>query len=86
MNISDIKREALAYKEELLAAKEDLDKVSNIQGSIATGLSDLNSDILDMDNEPKAPKAKKEPQEVTFAKKSKKSKKDISKQEDEVDV
>ena len=83
MNISDIKREALAYKEELLAAKEDLDKVSNIQGSIATGLSDLNSDILDMDNEPKTPKAKKEPQEVTFAKKPKKNK---SKQEDEVDV
>jgi len=81
MNMSDIKREALAYKEELLAAKEDLDK-----GSIATGLSDLNSDILDMDNEPKAPKAKKEPQEVTFAKKPKKSKKDISKQEDEIDV
>jgi len=83
INVSDIRREALAYKEELLNAKDSLDKVSNIQDSITTGLSGLNDDILSMDDEPKTPKVAKEPQEVTFAKKPKKKK--LNK-EDEVDV
>jgi len=83
INISDIKREALAYKEELLNAKEGLDKVTNIQDTITTGLADLNDDILSTDDEPLAPKADKKPQEVTFSKKTKKKK---SKKEDEADV
>jgi len=83
INVSEIKKEALAYKEELLNAKDELDKVSNIQDTISSGLSNLNDDILSMDDEPKVPKEAKKPQEVTFAKKSKKKK---SKKEDEVDV
>lgn len=73
LDVSDIKREALAYKQELLKAKEDISQVGNIKNDIATGLSNLNNDVLSMDDDiPKAPKATKNPQEVTFAKKKKK--------------
>jgi len=65
IDVSDIKKEALAYKQELLDAKEDISQVGNIK-----------DDILSMDEEtPKAPKASNKPQEVTFAKKKKKKKK-----------
>jgi len=74
IDISDIKNEALAYKQELLKAKEDISQVGNIKGDIASGLSNLNDDLLSMDD--KTPKAAKEPQEVTFAKKKKKKKKE----------
>ncbi len=71
MNVSEIKQEALAYKKELLDAKEKLDKVTDTS-SIGTTLSDLSSDILDdieSDSEPKKPEIKEE--KVTFAKKKK---------------
>jgi sec-independent protein translocase protein TatB len=73
MNVSDIKKEALAYKQELLNATKDLNQV----GNITTGLSNLNDDILNMDdNKLKTPKAVKKPKEVTFAKKKKKKEKE----------
>jgi sec-independent protein translocase protein TatB len=69
MNVSDIKKEALAYKEELLNATEGLNPVSDI----TTGLSNLNKDITSMDDKKlKAPKAVKKPEKVTFSKKKKK--------------
>jgi len=86
INMTDIKREALAYKEELLKATEDLDTVKNIPNSINKGLTSLNEDILNMDEEePSTPKAEKEPQTVTFAKKTKK-KKETKKDKGSVDV
>ena len=86
MNVSEIKQEALAYKKELLDASDKLNKVTDIKGTIASGLSDLNDDILgddDLESEtPKeAPKAAPKPEKVTFKKKAKKEKK-----EDNIDV
>ena len=65
MNVSDIKKEALAYKSQLEEVKASVD--------VKAQLSNLNSSILD-DDEVEAPKnvAPKEPQEVTFKKKKKK--------------
>ena len=78
VNITDIKREALAYKQELLDASEDLNKVTDIQSSISSGIAGLNDDILNMDDDkPKTPKADKEPKEVTFKKKKKKKEEKI---------
>lgn len=77
MNVSEIKQEALAYKKELLDAGESLNKVTDIKGTIASGLSDLNDDILDDDDmEDEAPKAASKPEKVTFEKKPKKEKKE----------
>ena len=85
MNVSEIKQEVLAYKKELLDAGESLNKVTDIKGTIASGLSDLNDDILgDDDMEDETPKAASKPEEVTFEKKPKKAKK--PKKEENIDV
>ena len=77
MNVSEIKQEALAYKKELLDASESLNKVTDVKGTIASGLSDLNADILgDDDMEDETPKASSKPDKVTFEKKPKKKKKE----------
>ena len=74
INMTDIKREALAYKEELLKATDELDTIKEIPNTVNTGLTSLNEDILNMDDQ--TPKAEKESKKVTFAKKKKKKKKD----------
>ena len=85
MNVSEIKQEALAYKKELLDASESLNKATDVKGTIASGLSDLNSDILgDDDLEDETPKAASKPDKVTFEKKPKKNKK--PKKEEDIDV
>jgi len=86
INISDIQKEALAYKKELLGATEELDRVKNFQSTIDDEISSIGHDILNDSNKqiPLAPKALKEPEEVTFSKKSKKEKK--SKKKDKIDV
>jgi len=100
IDVSDIKKEALAYKQELLKAKEDIGQVGNIKGDIATGLSNLNDDLLSTTYEaPTVSKATKNPEKVTFAKKKKKKKEkpndkvkesaveeDKPKKEDEIDA
>ncbi len=83
INMTDIKKEALAYKEELMNATDEISKVAAIPSDITTGLTSLNDDILDMDDAPKAPKTKKEAEIVTFAKKPKKKK---EKEEENTDV
>lgn len=68
LNVSDIKKEALAYKKELLNASESLSKATDVK----SGLASLNDDILgDDDEKPKIPKVAKKSEEVTFAKKQK---------------
>jgi len=85
MNVSEIKQEALAYKKELLDASESLNKATDVKGTIASGLSDLNADILgDDDMEDETPKAASKPDKVTFEKKPKKNKK--PKKEEDIDV
>lgn len=85
MNVSEIKQEALAYKKELLDASDKLSKVTDIKGTIATELGNLNDDILGdglLDDDSKeTPKAAPKAEKVTFEKKTKKEKK-----EDNIDV
>jgi len=64
MNVSDIKKEALAYKSQLEEVKASVD--------VKAKLSNLNSSILDDEVETPKNVAPKEPQEVTFKKKKKK--------------
>ena len=89
LNVNEIKQEALAYKKELLDASEKLNKVTDIQGTIAAELTNLSDDIVGDDTiEPQkkeTPKQETPKQEkVTFEKKSKKEKK--PKKEENIDV
>ncbi|HFB53452.1 MAG TPA: Sec-independent protein translocase subunit TatB [Sulfurimonas autotrophica] len=78
MNVTGIKQEALAYKQELLKASEGLHKAANVQETLGNEIDNI---LNDHDEEtPKvetAPTKKKtkEPQEVTFKKKKKKKSK-----------
>jgi len=77
MNVSEIKAEALAYKRELLEAKEEIAKKTDISGMTAE-LTNLNSDIfdeLDSDTTPKKVEPKEE--KVSFDKKTKKENVDV---------
>jgi len=77
MNVSEIKKEALAYKKELLDAQDSLTKVTDIKGTIGASLSDITDDILnDDDDEVQTKKASKSPEEVTFKKKKKEKNKE----------
>jgi len=70
MNTSNIKEEALAYKEELLNASESLHKVTDLPVEATQQINSMADNILE-DETLKAPKASKEPEEVTFKKKKK---------------
>ncbi len=83
MNLSQIKQEALAYKQELLSASESLNKVTDIPAQAGAKLTSLTDDILEED-EDTTKKAPKESQEVTFKKKKKEEK--TEKEEDNKDV
>ena len=86
MNLTEIKQEALAYKQELLNASKSLNKVTDIPAQASAKLTSLTDDILADDEEKEEPKKDvKEPQEVTFKKKEKKDKID-KKEEDIKDV
>jgi len=85
MNLSEIKQEALAYKQELLNASESLHKVTDIPAEAGAKLTNLTDDILaDDDTKKKPKKAPKESQEVTFTKKKKIEK--TEKEEENKDV
>lgn len=78
MSLSEIKKEALAYKQELLEASENLNtKITDIPEQANAKLSTLTDDILDDEVDGT--------QEVTFKKKPKKEKID-KKEEDNTDV
>jgi len=89
MNVTGIKQEALAYKEELLKASEGLHKVGNVKSHIDTEIAD----ILKEHDTPKSIEKSEpiqkasEPQEVTFKKKKKKKTTEIlEEKEDNTDV
>jgi len=79
MNVTGIKQEALAYKQELLKASQSIEKVSHLQSNIDAEISDILKE-----NEapkPKTPqseetlkvkKSSAQTQEVSFKKKKKK--------------
>lgn len=85
MNLTEIKQEALAYKQELLNASENLHNAADIPSQAGAKLASLTDDILEDESEESIKKAPKEPQEVTFKKKKKKTEK-IDKKEDNTDV
>ena len=86
MNISEIKQEALAYKKELLDAKDGLDKVTSMAS--LDDASDLADDFLDDDSDDdetkKSPKTTPKQETVTFKKKKKKKVEAVDKVNDEV--
>jgi len=89
MNVTGIKQEALAYKEELLKASENIHKVTNVQATIGAEIDNILNDDDKPVQKTEAPKVKKEPkepQEVTFKKKKKKPTKKIEEKEDSTDV
>ena len=69
MHLSDIKKEALAYKDQLESASTELHKVTDIRGNLESEIDSLISD----DDEKEVPVKKSE--EVTFKKKKKEDKK-----------
>ncbi|MEN4046840.1 Sec-independent protein translocase protein TatB [Sulfurimonas sp. NWX367] len=75
MNLSQIKQEALAYKQELLNASESLNKVTDIPAQAGAKLTNLTDNLLE-DDEDTIEKAPKETQEVTFKKKKKEKEKE----------
>ncbi|MBA1432794.1 MAG: Sec-independent protein translocase subunit TatB [Epsilonproteobacteria bacterium] len=84
MNVTGIKQEALAYKEELLKASEGLHKVTNAPASLGAEINHLLDDDLEEETAaPKAKKSQKEPQEVTFKKKKKKKRKNLEEKPEE---
>ena len=68
MNVSEIKKEALSYKKQLLDAQNEVEKVASIP-DVGSSISDIGDDIIS-DIEDVAP-AKEE--KVTFKKKKKKN-------------
>ncbi|MEN4052812.1 MULTISPECIES: Sec-independent protein translocase protein TatB [Sulfurimonas] len=90
MNVTGIKQEALAYKEELLKASEGLHKATNVQAALGAEIDNiLNDDDEPAKKEVEAPKTKKapkEPQEVTFKKKKKKKVQKLEDKEGNTDV
>jgi len=84
MNLSEIKKEALAYKQELLDASDNLQKATDIPTQASAKLSSLTDDILDDIEDTKEKEISQEPLEATFKKKPKEEK--IEKEEDIKDV
>jgi sec-independent protein translocase protein TatB len=88
MNVTGIKQEALAYKEELLKASEGLHKITNIQSNIDSEIADIlkEHDAPKKSEEQISKKAPTEPQEVTFKKKKKKKVTNLENKEETTDV
>jgi len=84
MNVSEIKAEALAYKKELLDAKDSVDKVTNMAS--LDSVSDLADDFLDDDSDvpekKETPKSVPKEEKVTFKKKT--TKKKVEKEDTDV--
>jgi len=78
MESTGIKAEALAYKKELENAQNQLNKVSDIKGTVGASIASMTDDILDESDSDKkeSKKAPTEEQEVTFKKKAKTTDKD----------
>jgi len=78
MKFSEMKREALSYKDELMGASAELERI--------TDMTEINSEIAGLKNDvtldtapsaPSAPAAPKEPEVVTFTPKPKKPTEEI---------
>jgi sec-independent protein translocase protein TatB len=83
MHMSDIKKEALAYKEELLNASESIGKAAHIPQEMGAKVTGYADDLLS--DEETTPKAPAQPEEVTFKKQKKKEKKAEEKSTEKVE-
>jgi len=83
MNVSEIKQEALAYKKELLDAKEKIVDVTDTS-KISANLTSLADDMIgDIEMEPEEEKPQVKEEKVTF---KKKKKNDNNAKEENIDV
>jgi len=79
MNVSEIKKEALAYKAQLENATNKVTSATDIKSHVSTQMYSIKDSILDdEDDAPLDNTELKEPQEVTFKKKKKKLDKEES--------
>ena len=70
MNVSEIKKEALAYKAQLEDATNTVTSATDIKSHVTTQMDSIKDSILiDEDDAPLEKATPKEPQEVTFKKK-----------------
>lgn len=67
MHISDIKKEAMAYKKELMDAGENIKKATDID----THIADIGSDITSEDKDSKEKSSSPKEEEITFKKEPK---------------
>ena len=73
MNVSEIKKEALAYKKELLDTQDSVTKATNI-ADLGASLTNLSDDLIgDIEEEPEVKKPSPKEEKVTFKKKKKKN-------------
>ncbi|SFV69332.1 Twin-arginine translocation protein TatB [hydrothermal vent metagenome] len=72
MNVSDIKKEALAYKSQLNDATARLSEVTDVKAQVGSQISSMLDDESEQTNSTPENAAPKESQEVTFKKKPKK--------------
>jgi sec-independent protein translocase protein TatB len=70
MNVSEIKKEALSYKQELLSASENLARVTDTT-KIGEEMSKIGNDIIDNVEKSETPKAAPVQEKITFEKKPK---------------
>ena len=78
MNVSEIKKEALAYKKDLLNASNELNRVTDMT-KIGEEMSKIGDDILTEVEKPAAPKAAPVQETITFEKKPKQLEKEEKK-------
>ena len=72
VNVSDIKKEALAYKAQLDNASSKLHEVTDVKAQVGSQINSLIDDEPEEVAQEPQNAAPKEPQEVTFKKKKKK--------------
>lgn len=72
MNVSDIKKEALAYKAQLESASSRLSEVTDVKAQVGSQINSILDDEPEETLQVPENAAPKEPQEVTFKKKKKK--------------
>ncbi|MDD2789892.1 MAG: Sec-independent protein translocase protein TatB [Sulfurimonas sp.] len=70
MNVSEIKKEALSYKKELLGASEELNRVTDMT-KVGEAMSKIGDDILSEAEKSPTPKAAPIQEKITFEKKPK---------------
>jgi sec-independent protein translocase protein TatB len=77
MNVSEIKKEALAYKKELLDAQHKLDKATDIS-NVNAKLTNLGDDLIGDIESPAVQKPEAKEEKVTFKKTNKSNEENIN--------